>query len=125
MQPGTLLDAWCAPDAGAGTEEAPEPSVDSNSLKGIIHGLVTAYQEGQWSFIVLSHPSRPATLQPRGFLRSDSPATGLSQGDLLTRYLPCLPHLAWAPLVSPQQTQPGVPVGALSPGTTGPCQLEK
>lgn len=73
----------------------------------------------------LSHPSRQATVQPRGFLRSDSPATGLSQGDLLTRYLPCLLAPGLAPLASPQWTQWGCLLVPLSPGVTRPCRPEK
>lgn len=60
------------------------------------------------------------------FLRSDSAAVLLFQGDLITRYLPLLPgsglgsppsHLSWP--------RPRVSVGVLSPGMTRHYQLER
>lgn len=48
------VQPWHTPGHLApGPEGAQVLSVDWSSLKGIIHGLVTTDQEGQWAFIVL------------------------------------------------------------------------
>lgn len=74
------VQPWHTPGQGTQRGGTWKLSADSSFLKGIIHGLVTAYREGQGSVVV---PSPSASSQ-----NHDSPATGLCQGDLVTRYLP-------------------------------------
>lgn len=95
------MQPWRTPGHPApGQDGAQELSIHCNSLQGIIHGLVTTYQEGQWAFIVLLPITPSQAYLPIYNPEDASEVTHLPQGSPketawhITRYLPHLCRLA-------------------------------
>lgn len=80
-----------------------------SSLRGIIHGLVTTYREGQWAFIVLFPITRS---QAYLYLEDSSGATQRPQG---------CPRETSSQLAASPAGSPGL----TSAGPAQRCQLER